>query len=187
MFTHPRCTSSDVRSNAGRVSFRCATRTDTKYAHAHTSRSFDYYNRSRSLATMLSFRKWFPPDGSRQSERISTWFPRTVRARTFAFRRRSRSVFSVVLLPFFLPSPPPRPIARSLKRNAKRKFRKKNEYVDKGKFTGSGKQSAPFLFFLVAFQFTEYRRDLSQVWSYINIPHRGTKLSNLLEAKRSVD
>lgn len=64
-------------------------------AHARAPlRSFDYYNRSHSLATTLSFRKWFPPDGSRQSERISTWFPRTVRARTFAFRRRSHSVFS---------------------------------------------------------------------------------------------
>lgn len=48
-------------------------------------RSFDYYNRSRSLATTFSFRKWFPPDGSRQSERISAWFPGAVRPRTFAF------------------------------------------------------------------------------------------------------
>lgn len=93
---------------------------DCAYVFSEYHRSFDYYNHSRRLATAFSFRKWFPPDGSRQSERISTWFPRTVRARTFAFRATAvHSAFAV---------------ARSLKRNAERKFREKNEYVDKSKF-----------------------------------------------------
>jgi len=122
-------------------------------------RSFDYYNRSRCLATAFSFRKWFPPDGSRQSERISTWFPRTVRARTFAFSCY-RCAFAVT---------------RSLKRNAKRKFHKKNEYVDKSKFTGSEKPLALFLSPLftgvgerTALRAEEGARDFKSMYSYID-------------------
>lgn len=135
-------------------------------------RSFDYYNRSRCLATAFSFRKWFPPDGSRQSERISTWFPRTVRARTFAFRATAvHSAFAVV---------------RSLKRNAKRKFRKKNEYVDKGKFTGSGKPSALFLSSLfAALRCSESARDSANVKLHRYLP-RQCEASYFIGAERSM-
>lgn len=92
-------------------------------------RSFDYYNRSRRLATAFSFRKWFPPDGSRQSERISTWFPRTVRARTFAFRATAvHSAFAV---------------ARSLKR--KGNFARKTNALIRVNSQAAGKPSALFL------------------------------------------
>jgi len=61
--------------------------------------------------------KGFQPDFREQSELVHSHFRATAVHSAFA-------------------------VTRSLKRNAERKFRKKNEYVDKGKFAGSEKPLA---------------------------------------------
>jgi len=163
----------DLHKNSYLLNVRQLAQTHILVRTLEHRRSFDYYNRSRCLAIAFSFRKWFPPDGSRQSERISTWFPRTVRARTFAFRATAvHSAFAV---------------ARSLERNAKRKFCKKNEYVDKGKFTDSGKPSALFLSSLFGENRAarwETAHDFARVWKLHRYPASEAK-PLISETKRS--
>lgn len=114
--------------------------------------------------------KGFQPDFREQSELVHSHFV------------AARAAFSLAapFPPFSCPPP------RSLKRNAKRKFRTKNEYVDKGKFTGSGKSSAPFLSSSSLFGLLVTLRNtnaISRKCELTSVSLIGTKLSNLLVEK----
>lgn len=117
-----------------------------------------------------------PRDYALLSEMISTrWFP-TVWKDFNLISENSQSSYIRISSPLaqrFLSSWPPFSCQppRSLKRNAERKFRKKNEYVDKGKFTGSGKSSAHFLSSSSLFSL-QNTNVISPKWTYIGIPHR---------------
>lgn len=126
------------------------------YIHIHTYiysvRSFDYYNRSHSLATIRSLfgndfhpmvlgsLKGFQPDFREQSELVHSHFTVLPLARCFAVLSRA--------------------IAHSLKHNARRKFREKNEYVDKNEFASSEGSAFSFAarFSAMPFALREYRR-----------------------------